>query len=441
MDIILIFGIILIGLLGFYLNGKHVLNPCVIACSVFMISALFSIYSKEKWGYELHAITVFVIISSLNIFMFGTCMGTYTANLHFRKNTQFSQIRIPPCSFIIFLTIILLGFAFFNYQTVYKIAKAVHPEVDSLGNILKYARIGILNYGYNNTRLDAYSTYFCRGISYVCLYIFIYDKVVHQNKLLKNCYLLLPSIPLIIKMILSTGRTQFIYFAVYILVVFGVLFFQKKGISRKTFFKMIGAGLLTLILFLTVFSILQVLREGSSKNIGDVIAYYTGMSIPSLDDFLVNGREETFLIGDHTLFPVYDLLRKLGIDLPKLYAPYDFVYFNGTKGNVYTAFRRYIEDYTLLGNYIILLILGFVASYSYNFIYKKRGQHLFLIIYAMFIYPVFEISIEERVFMNLISTGTVYNLIAIAIAYWIFFKQPFSMGKYTTLKFPKKEEL
>lgn len=434
MDIILALGIILVGLLGFYLNGKHVLNPSVITCSVFMVSIFFSIYSKERWGYELHCITPVVIISSLTIFMLGTCVGTYAANINFRANTQFSKVRIPSCIFVIIITIILLWFALLNYQTIYDIAKVVQPEADSLGEILKNARDGMLNYGYSNTRIDAYSTYICRGISYICLYIFIYDKVVNRNKLLKNIYLLFPTIPLIIKMVLSTGRTQFIYFAVYILTVFGILFYQKEGLSKKTFIKMVSVGLFTLLAFLLVFSILQILREGNSTKIGDVVAYYTGMSIPALDDFLVNGREESTLLGNHTLFPIYDILRKLGFDLPELYAPYDFVYFNGIKGNVYTAFRRYIEDYTLLGNYIILLILGFIASYSYNYVYKKRGSHLSLILYAMFIYPIFEISIEERVFMNLIGTSTIYNLIAVVVAYYIFLKQPFVVGKYITIK-------
>lgn len=435
MDIILALGIITVGILGFYLNGRHILNPSVIACSVFMVSVLFSVYSKEKWGYQLHGITPFVILSSLFIFMVGTCIGTHAAKVNFKENTQFLPIRIPSGLFVIFITCVLLCFAFLHYQTIFDIAKKIQPEANSLGEILKNARNGILHYGYSNTRIDAYSTYLCRGISYICIYIFIYDKLINGSKLFKHIYLLFPSVPLIIKMVLSTGRTQFIYFAVYILVVFGILFFQREGISRKTFIKMASVGVFTLLSFFAVFSILQIVREGNdAKKVGDVIAYYTGMSIPSLDDFLVNGRKESLLIGDHTLFPIYDILRKLGFDLPKLYAPYDFVDFNGTRGNVYTAFRRYIEDYTLIGNYIILVILGFVSSYGYNFVYKKRGKHLALVLYAMFIYPVFEISIEERVFMNLIGTSTIYNLIAIAISYCILLKQPFKIGKYSTIR-------
>lgn len=421
---ILTIGIIQIGILAFTLNKKHILNPSCIACAVFLISASFAIYSKETWGYQLHFITIIVILSSLLIFTIGSLLGTKISCSYIRSQHVFYKVETPSLVKILLLTSILIFFAVLHYKSIIGIAAQLGADMSNIGDILKKSREGLLHGNYTITRVDAYSTYFCRAIAYVCIYIFFLNKLVYKNSGIKNSYLLLPCIPLIIKMILSTGRTQFIYLAVYILTIFGILFFQTRGITVKTLIKIVFAGLIILLSFFSIFALLQIVREADTRNIIDVISYYTGMSIPSLDNYLVVGREESNLIGNNTLFPIYDVLRKLGFDLPELYAPYDFLYFNGTKGNVYTAFRRYIEDYTIIGNYIILLILGTISSFSYNYVFRQRGKHFALIIYAMFIYPVFELSIEERVFMTLVGTSTIYNLIALAIAYIMLVRKP-----------------
>ena len=420
---ILALGTILIGILSFLLNKKHILNPSCIVCCVFLISSLFAIYSKNDWQYQLHGITVYVILTSLLVFLLGSILGTQISDKHvLEKKDRFHNINIPSVFLIVSITLFLLLLSYMHFCTILNIGIEMGADVHDFGDVIKKAREGMLHNGYMTTRIDSYSTYFCRGIAYVCIYIFIYDKLIHKNKLRKHSYLLLPMFPLSIKMVLSTGRTQFIYLIVYLVEVYGVLYFQSQGITIQTFFKMIGIGIFSLLSFFVVFSILQIMREGNGRDIIDVISFYTGMSIPSLDDFLVNGRPESNLIGNNTLFPIYDVLRKLGFPLPKLYAPYDFVCFNGTNGNVYTALRRYIEDYTIFGNYVILTFLGTLSSYFYNFVYKQRNRHLALIIYAAFIYPVFEISIEERFFMNIVGTGTLYNLIALYISYVILIK-------------------
>lgn len=419
---LLFVGIILMGMLSFLINKKHILNPSCIACSVFMISTLFAIYSKDDWQYELHLITIFVILSSLFIFCFGTYIGTYISDKHYKYDSSHPVIKVPSLPLALMVTLIFLICAYDHYKTIYTIAVSMDADIKSFGSILRKARDGMLYYGYSISRFNAYTIYFSRAAAYVFLYTFIYNKLINKISGRKDWYLLLPCIPYLINMILSTGRTQLIYFCVFILVVYGMIFFQEKGISIKSTIEIMIFGMIVLFSFFSVFAIIQILREKSSKNLLDIISFYTGMSIPSLDDFLVKGRPESFLIGNNTLFPIYDILRKFGVNLPKLYAPYDFISFNGTKGNVYTAFRRYIEDYTLWGNYIILFILGTLSSFFYNYIYKKKRNALGVIIFAMFIYPVFEISIEERVLMNLVGTSTIYNLIAIFLTYRILLK-------------------
>lgn len=415
-------GIILLGIISFLINKKHILNPSCIACSVFSISALFAIYSKDDWKYDLHLITIFVILSSLFIFCLGTYIGTYISDQHYKFDSSYPVIKVPSFSLTLIVTLFFMIFAYNHYKTIYKIAVCMEADIKNFGSILRKARDGMLYHGYSISRLNAYSIYFSRAAAYVFLYTFIYNKLVNKILGKKDWYLLLPCIPYLINMILSTGRTQLIYFCVFILVVYGIIFFQEKGISTKSSIEIMIFGIIVLLSFFGVFAIIQILREKSSKNLLDIISFYTGMSIPSLDDFLVKGRPESLLIGNNTLFPIYDILRKFGMNLPKLYAPYDFVSFNGTRGNVYTAFRRYIEDYTLWGNFIILLILGTISSFFYNYVYKKKRNALGLIVFAMFIYPVFEISIEERVLMNLIGTSTIYNLIAIFLTYEILLK-------------------
>ena len=133
------------------------------------------------------------------------------------------------------------------------------------------------------------------------------------------------------------------------------------------------------------------------------------MSIPSLDEYLTNFRPHGSYFGENTLFGVYRFMGHFSDSIPQLYAPYDFICFNDTCGNVYTAIRRYHEDYGYKGLYIIVFIISFIYRLVFN--YCQYKYNFILLLYAMYCFPFVELSIEERFFMSIFSPSTIFVVV------------------------------
>jgi hypothetical protein len=111
-------------------------------------------------------------------------------------------------------------------------------------------------------------------------------------------------------------------------------------------------------------------------------------------------------------------LRKLGFGYPQFFVPYEMVSFNGTRGNVYTAIRRYLEDYGYFGLYGIMFSIGFL--YGIFFIATRIKTGLILVVYGTIIDAIIEIAIEDKFFMTIISNSMVLFLMAVYICYLFF---------------------
>lgn len=116
-------------------------------------------------------------------------------------------------------------------------------------------------------------------------------------------------------------------------------------------------------------------------------------------------------IGEKTLYLFYNIKAVLGMEHPNLYIPLEFIYTKNFSINIYTALRRYYQDYYFLGIILTVFILGLGYKFFYKYAKAKKGKYL--IYFACFYFPIFEFWIEERFFMSIISSRTIY------IIFWI----------------------
>ena len=95
-----------------------------------------------------------------------------------------------------------------------------------------------------------------------------------------------------------------------------------------------------------------------------------------------------------------------------------FVEFHGINTNVYTALRRYIEDYGYIGMYLIMYFLGIIYTAFYRFV-EYRSHSLFPIaIYAFIALPLV-FSINDEIFLaHILRTSNLYQICLM----YIFFK-------------------
>ncbi|MDY2980864.1 MAG: O-antigen polymerase [Fusobacterium sp.] len=319
---LLFIGILILFFVSFFLFQKNILNPSVILCSVFLVSLFFTILNIKNWGITLHLNTTVIILETIIVFILGNSL-VYLLPKQYKVFTEEEniEIEIPSFKIILIIDIILLVLLYKYFQEVYKLS-LIGGNPGGYKLMLAYARNAKLNF-YNVNRIFTYSIYLTKSISYVCFFIFSYINIFKKFNF-KNIFLLSPIIIYCGFIILSTGRTDFIYLFVYMLVTFFILYQQKYNFDSRIIKKIIIYGVLTLIIFFVIFSLAGLFTgKTQSKSIYDMISLYAGSSIPALDVYLNSPKFSNNYFGENTLFLVYNILRKFGYDIPNLYAPYE----------------------------------------------------------------------------------------------------------------------
>lgn len=395
----------------------NVLSPSVIFVSMFIISTLTALLNIENWGFSLNPITVFVITSVCVAFSFGEVIARMVYFKTYKKR-QRGILPLQPIKLkkkpMIILGVCLIGLFFFYYSENIRMAKLAGWNGQN-GLMFNYARQATLRpdiYGYMS-RVAGYAKLISGVVAYIFSYYFFYDFIFFKKIRYSYLFLVATYFPYIL---FATGRTSIIFLICFWIVVGSCLYMQKKNWKPYYYYRIVFFGILGLFLFFLLFTLVGSLKSANiMENATYYISFYTGLSIPSLDEYLLRPRLPGGKFGEHTLFGVYHILRKFNLSKEYLYAPYDFVSFNGVKGNVYTMIRRYHEDFGYLGLYSLTVFLGFFYGFLFQKVKNKRG--LSLILYGMIFYPVVMVAIEDQFFLSLFSHTTLYRIFLLTILY------------------------
>ena len=424
---VLLLYLVIIDILFFILFDRNILSPSVIGTGMFMVSTLFAVLNVDNWKFTISPLTVLVICLSLLFLGAGEFFVHFCNYRHnqFRKihyGQDNAEIKIGNGS--ILLIVAIFGILLVNYyrETVKLAVQAGYKSNNGM-LMLAYARTASLNKHRNYEgigRLAAYSYTFMQVIAYIFSYIFLYNKIIaekrHCAKYLFPVFLLIPYI------ILSTGRTSFIYLIMVWIVVGSCFYMQKKCWNPKYVFKIIGVGLGGMMLFLLLFILAGSFKSKTiMENAWKTISFYAGLSIPSLDwYFTAFNPPESEYFGEHVFFGIYGILNRINPSIPDFYAPwFEFATFNHTKGNVYTIIRRYHQDFGYFGLFFMMFCLG--AFYSFFFLrLNNTRKNAGLLVYAFIFSPIVEISIEERFFMNVITLKTAQMIVLSYIMFQVF---------------------
>ncbi|MEC1771909.1 O-antigen polymerase [Schinkia azotoformans] len=408
-------------LISFVIYNRDILSPTVIAYSMFCLSTLIAVLMAKEWELVLSPITVITIF--IGLFFFG--LGEFT--VRWALNRKYGAIKIPfetnnsntnnkelliLFRYTFLISIGMLAFLIVYFKKIYAISLLGGNEFGYHG-MLEYSRTVMLQQGVTPGTLLNQIFKVCKAIAYVYLFAILYNKIYLNIKKLRISYYI-PIILFLITALLSTSRTHFTQFTVYALIVGFILYYKKYAHISIRNKKIIKAGITGVILFLTLFSILGY-STGRTQSFGALygVAYYIGGSIPALDNYLNNPPSESGYFGSETLYIYYNSLNSyLNFDAPSFRVNLETINGSNIASNVYTAFRRYIQDYGYIGMCIIVYILGVIYSIAYQSIKLKNKVGFSLIMYAYFFYPIVEFVIEERFFIDIISISTIIEIIS-----------------------------
>ncbi len=417
--VILLFCMVVLFYLMF---DRNILSPTVIGTGMFFASSLIALLYMEKWQFEISIHTTLIIITSLFSMGAGEFLVhliNYKKNPFIKKDFANGDAIVVKNSYIFILVFIFSVLLFVYYKSTLVMAEEAGYKQGNGLMMLAYARIAVVNTSgeyAKRSSLARWSFTMIKNVAYVFSYIFLYNKVICRKR--RIIIQLLPVILFIPYIILSTGRTEFIHLITIWIIVGSCFFMQRNGWNPYYSGKIIRIGALGITIFFIIFTVIGLLKSSHvSESALDTIAFYTGLSIPSLDQYFQNcPYPPNQIFGEHTLYGIYGILKKF-IDLPRLYAPWEFAHFHRVSGNVFTIIRRYHQDYGYFGLYFLMFFLGFF--YSFLFLkFKDTRKNMGLLFYAFLFSPIVEFSIEERFFMEIVALPTLQSLFFI----WLLFK-------------------
>jgi len=431
MIFILLFLLIMIMFIAYSLNSKDLLSPWVISIVMFTISVVVVIINYDYWDIDISAYTVLVIILALLAFGLGETLIrlVFISKMNKHSHVDFQakkEKEIFISSKYIFLTcVFMIIISYSYYKHIYYLSLVV-GNPGGVESMLKYARIALIN-------LNTYNTYnelnyfvsqgliISQCLTYFFIYVFLYNTIFIKYRT-RYLICLFPVIIYSLQIILSTNRIPFVRLIPFFLLTLFIFWKKKNNWSNKLDIKIIKYSIRTFLLFIVFFYLLGFFTgKMENSSLRDTTSIYIGSPVVTLDIYLKSPPERDFF-GKETLYGIYNILRKLNFNIPNYKPQLKPVSWHNGTSNIYTALRRYIQDYTIGGMLFIeffigLLYGGFLHKIKYNKIIGKD-----ILIYSMFFFPIIESAWDER-FLNIIFTArTVYLYIYISIIYWFFIK-------------------
>ncbi|WP_442636920.1 O-antigen polymerase [Rossellomorea marisflavi] len=434
---ILILFLIIIFFISFTVTGQDLLSPWVISCLMFILSALFIVPNIESWNVNLRFFTIITILVGLCSFGFGEMIVrklTYQkaqAQAINQKTTSKEQIHIHY-SILLFFIIFMAIVTYFYYNQVLHLAYAAGYTPSSELPMLRFARIATTSNIMDTVRTNkllGQCVILSYSYAYLMVYILVHNLIFGKFKKYYILYIL-PIMIFLVQVILTGGRTQFIYLVGSCLLTFFIMYQIKIGWKFTQNIRYVKNAIVVFIVMLLVFYVLGTFTGKTSKlNLIETMSIYTGSSIVAFDIFLhsnmnspTNIMYSAKLFGSNTLFGIYDVLRIIGFRVPNLVNQAEFVSLGAYETNIYTSYMRYIKDFSYLGFILIEIFLGFLFSFMYQKIKIVNRSSILIVIYSIMFQVIIETSIEERFFMNVLSLGYVSRVGYLILLYLLLVK-------------------
>ena len=163
-----------------------------------------------------------------------------------------------------------------------------------------------------------------------------------------------------------------------------------------------------MLIVLYLFSFTRTLVGRTSKdNFIDYISRYFGGSIQLFDMYLENPTPKSNIWGKETFFGINKFLSQIGVINANYTLHLEFRSSNGVSlGNVYTSFRRMIQDFGVSGLIILNFLFGIIMTCYYNFIKNSKSIDkisLKYIFYFMILHSVVLTPFSDFFFSTILS--------------------------------------
>lgn len=403
----LLFALIL-ELFIFYIgNGKNVISPSFIGCAMFLLSTVIYLSAEEYFGYEIHLNTVIVIASLLLCIFFGEMFAKKIKIKELpQKRAVAEQEVVLPIWLVLLITLFVLVMAALLLKVTYEFSLENGNTPGNFLTMAKYTREA--EEPLKIPTLISQGKVISECIIWFCVYCIFLNKSISGKFYARYLF---PIIPYLLNLFSVDNRVSLLKMVAVICVIAFVFIKQKNSWTSKGNVKILVWGVLAICIFLVLFRWLGYRTETSMRNeLWDNLTEYTSAGVVGLDVYMEKGEEPNVLFGESTLKGIYNILRQWGAPIPEVEEFEPFYFYAHGNSNCYTAFKAYIQDFTLIGAVFAMFLWGLVLSYNMKSIQKNGAGFVRMCMVGAMFYSVAMLSIADTT-STFLSMGTVYQLV------------------------------
>lgn len=433
----LLFAIMLIlFLVCLYIFNIEIMSPSVISTGMFTLSTGFAVLNAKEWSIEYSPLAFTFLTTGVLVIIFVELL---TKKLFSHKVPSAVKMERENCLRHVDRNLSLLIMICCTLALLLYIRSAVRlangPASIFKGSI--FYRINQFSKKSIQLKLEGgIGTLYVQLGKLIKVFAYIYlfklvNNIVYGEKIKKNLdsvYM----VALYILLIMFQGtRTPLIDLFVFVFFLFYVKCLQRKNwmFKKKVGAKFFKMGLVIVFIGMPLFFFFgeYVLGRHTGNTIWQYISAYIGGSIKHFSQYIVEPIEPNAHFAEESFVYVYQGLYKLGLSDYTRTAYLEYRWLSPLiHGNVYTFFRRPLQDFGIVGMYIYTVFVFGIYSYLYYVKVRNRcssyksDRALFFVSY---IYPaVIYVSIESSGFANIISIGNIALYIVMLICFRIVFR-------------------
>lgn len=448
MYIVLLIALLVLAIIGYFVFEKDILSPTIITILIYLFATFLAWIGYFSWNTVSISFKLVLIILS-GIISFGIGEFAYRKmKSKLKKEPKAKkegiyvytkkQIDLKIWKQILLLVFVIIT-TFFMFTEMKRICIESGYEVSAFGEVLStYRKISPL---FSTKLLETKNTInvFVSQMKKVCDVICITITFVIFNNLVnntwkkknilnfckKNILYVLIILSCYVLSLLTTGRAQLMKYIIAAFFIY-ILVNYKKNQGKDLLKKFLVVATSMVVVSVTVFYfMLPILGRETKTNFKDYISFYFGCSVPSFQLYLDNPPEKDEHFGSESLYGIQSFLYKM--DLSDYVNPIsrEWVKISHFKSNVYTGYRRYLNDFGVIGVMICSFIFGFVFSHIYMNV-KMKNDFRYLIFFAFYSYILIDQVRDELFFTRFIHINTVIHSILILLISWGLFDFEFS---------------
>ena len=440
MGLIATLGIMIFFLfIAYIVNNKDIVAPSVIIFVVFIISLCFNIINYTKWEVSYSLYFILVLILGFSATLLGDVLGSKVGKNVVLKSSRRRTFDLDssenliidiPWGVNLFVIAFMILIAFLYYKDAIRIANLYgnlqyQTTLQAIRNAI-YSAGSTVDLEAGTSTVLAHATLASKAIGYIYIYIYFFNRIFSGKKKLKGNWVnLLPSIIYLVESVLSTSRSQILYFFAGACMIYYLLWLCRYGrVSEEKKIKFIKYGITATVVFCIIFYLLGFLtRKSEAHAFFDNISVYVGGSLVSFNNWLDNFKSCNAYVGIESFVGIRKIFYRLGLVDYWSVRHLEFTSFGAYSGNVYTAFRRYLSDFGYFGMFVFQMLSTAFFSIMYNKIKKRKKPSGLIVVYGYIVYAAAMEAIDELLFSAVFEISNLYVFIYGYIVYQLIVKR------------------